>query len=196
VIASWPRIKSMAKKGGLDLILPVNQLETKELGIQRTQQSVGSSEAAYFVHKDSSWAFQGIESLKSQMIGTIQGYTYPAPLSTLLADPQHKKMQIILASDQGNQRQIKMLASARVSVVPSERLVFWYMAHTLLLAHNFKEAGVLEMPRDLAQFYIGVAAKQQPLAQDLLKWLDQGLEDIKRNRKLDDILKSYGLGPS
>jgi hypothetical protein len=88
-----------------------------------------------------------------------------------------------------------MLASARVSVVPSERLVFWYMARSLGLAHQFKEAGVLDMPHDIARFYIGVTTKQQPLAQDLLKWLDQGLEDMKRQRTLDGILKTYGVSP-
>jgi len=40
VSASWPRIKSMAKKGSIDLLIPVNQVETKELGILRTRNTV------------------------------------------------------------------------------------------------------------------------------------------------------------
>lgn len=180
VVASWPRVKELAKKRELDLLVPVNHLEAKELEILRTVHSIGTSDAAYFIHKDSKWVYRGVESLKGQTLGIIQGYTYPFPLSSYLIEPSSLKSVVRLASEQGNQRQIKMLASQRVSVAPSERMVFWYMAKQLGLSHLFKEAGVLEMPKDIAIFYVGIVPKNPALAENLLKWLDQGLEDMKR----------------
>ena len=197
VPASWPRIKSMAKKGAIDLLIPVNQAETKELEILRTRNAINQfqreSPAAYFVHKDSKWMYTGPESLKDQIIGVIQGYMYPEPLRTHLRDPLFQKKQIVLASDQGNLRQIRMLASHRVTVVPSERLVFWYTARQIGLESEFKDAGVLEMPDDLVLFYYGIVHKNKPLAKNIQQWLDEGLDAMKGGDKLKAILKKYNL---
>lgn len=197
VFASWPRIKAMAKKGAIDLLIPVNEVETKELEILRTRNAINQfqkeSPAAYFVHKDSKWAYTGPESLKDQIIGIIQGYTYPEPLSTHLQDPRYQTKQIVLASDQGNQRQIRMLASRRVTVVPSERLVFWYMARQMGLETEFKDAGVLSMPDELMLFHIGIVRKNKPQSKNIQQWLDEGLDAMKGSDKLKSILKTYKL---
>jgi polar amino acid transport system substrate-binding protein len=187
----------MAKKGGIDLLIPVNQSEVDELGVLRTQTSVNQfqkgSLAAYFVHKETKWVYSGRESLKDQSIGIVQGYTYPEPLHSHLQDPLYEAKQLVLASDQGNQRQIKMLASRRITVIPSERIVFWYMARELGLEHEFKDAGVLDMPDELAIFYIGVVKKDKPLATQLVRWLDEGMDSLKRKNQLKTILQKYGV---
>jgi polar amino acid transport system substrate-binding protein len=197
VPASWPRIKAMARKGALDLLIPVNQAETRELEILRTRLAINQlqkeSPAAYFVHKDSKWIYTGPESLKDQTIGIVQGYTYPEPLHSHLQDPQYQSKQIVLASDQGNQRQIRMLASRRVTVVPSERLVFWYIARQMGLETEFKDAGVLQMPDELVLFHIGIVQKNKPQSRNLQQWLDEGLEAMKNGDKLKSILKKYNL---
>lgn len=197
VPASWPRIKTMAKKGTIDLLIPVNQSETKELEILRTRNAINQfqkeSPAAYFVHKDSKWMYKGPESLKDQVIGIVQGYTYPEPLSTHLQDPRNQRKQIVLASDQGNQRQIRMLATRRVTVVPSERLVFWYIARQMGLETEFKDAGVLDMPDDLVLFHYGIVHKNKPQAKNIQLWLDEGLDAMKGSDKLKAILKKYNL---
>lgn len=197
VPASWPRIKAMARKGALDLLIPVNQLETKELDILRTRHAINQfqkeSPAAYFVHKDSKWLYTGPDSLKDQIIGIVQGYTYPEPLRSHLQDPQYQSKQLIVASDQGNQRQIRMLASRRVTVVPCERLVFWYRARQMTLETEFKDAGVLQMPDELALFHIGIVQKNKPQARTIQQLLDEGLEAMKSSDKLKSIMKSYNL---
>lgn len=195
--ASWPRIKAMAKKGSIDLLIPVNQVETRELGILRTRNAINQfqkeSPAAYFVHKDSKWMYTGPESLKDQTLGIIQGYTYPEPLHSHLQDPLYQKKRIVLASDQGNHRQIRMLASHRVTVVPSERLVFWYIARRIGLETEFKDAGVLDMPDDLVLFHIGIVQKNKPQSKNIQKWLDEGLDAMKGSDKIKAILKKYNL---
>jgi ABC-type amino acid transport substrate-binding protein len=153
----------------------------------------GSSFAAYFVHKDSKWVYSGRKSLKDQYIGIVQGYTYPEPLHSHLQDPLYKSKQIVLASDQGNQRHIKMLASRRITVIPSERVVFWYMARQLGLEQEFKDAGVLEMSDELAIFYISIVKKNKPLAAQLVRWLDEGIDALKRKDQLKNILQKYGV---
>lgn len=197
VPASWPRVKAMAKKGSIDLLIPVNQVETRELDILRTRHAINQfqkeSPAAYFVHKDSKWMYTGPESLKDQTIGIIQGYTYPEPLHTHLQNPQFPAKKIVVASDQGNQRQIRMLATGRVTVVPSERLVFWYIARQIGLENEFKDAGVLDMPDELALFHFGIVHKHKPLAKNIQQWLDEGLDAMKGSDKLKAILKKYNL---
>jgi ABC-type amino acid transport substrate-binding protein len=197
VPASWPRVKAMARKGALDLLIPVNQIETQELEILRTRHAINQFQkeapAAYFAHKDSKWMYIGPESLKDQIIGIIQGYTYPEPLHTHLQDPRYLSKQIVLASDQGNQRQIRMLASRRVTTVPSERLVFWYMARQMGLETEFKDAGTLPMPDELALFHIGIVHKGKPQSKDIQQWLDEGLAAMKGSDRLKSILKKYHL---
>ncbi|HET9240958.1 MAG TPA: hypothetical protein VFO10_27075 [Oligoflexus sp.] len=128
---------------------PAGEILRKSHAINQFQRE---SPAAYFVHKDSKWIYAGPDSLKDQIIGIVQGYTYPEPLRTRLQDPQYQSKQIVLVSDEGTQRQIRMLASHRVSVVPSERLVFWYTARQMGLEAEFKDAGVLQMPDDPGPF--------------------------------------------
>ncbi|WP_141732346.1 substrate-binding periplasmic protein [Oligoflexus tunisiensis] len=193
VVASWKRIRAMAKKGYVDLILPLRDAEALEMGIPRTRESIGSLQAAYFVHKTSSWVYKGVESLNGQVIAIMQGYTYIPPLSHYLADSSNKKNIVTLTSDQGNHRHMKMLATQRVTVVPSDRLVFWFIARQLGLGTEFKEAGHVKLPLNSGDFYIGITTRKKSLATDLAAWLDQGLAAMKQAHADRKILKKYHL---
>jgi len=191
--ASWPRIKVMSKKGELDLIPLLYRSEAKDLNILATDVSIGSSDIALFVHKNSVWTYSGINSLAGQIIGILQDYTYPEPLSTLLNDPVSGKNQIIMASEHGTERQIKMLASKRVSIIPAQRMVFWYKAHKERKESLFREAGALSAPKGMENFYMGIASKRQPLAQDLKKWIDQGVKELNKSGEFQKIIETYGI---
>jgi ABC-type amino acid transport substrate-binding protein len=196
VHASWPRVKRLADQGDIDLLVPINAKETEQLGILRSSQSVGRSVAAYFTHKDSAWTYEGLASLSDQTLAIVKGYTYPPPLASFLQNPQNANRIVYLTSDQSTPTQIKMLANRRVTVAPVEIAVFWHNAHKLNLANQFRAAGTLHMPANIAIFYVGISTPHNQLAEKLLKLIDQELLSLKTLGGYQQILSRYQMGPT
>lgn len=193
VEASWPRIKSMAASKSLDLFAPVNAVEAREIGILRTTHSVGESKADYFVDKNSNWTYNGVDSLITETLAIVSGYAYPPPLDAYLNDPANKHRILELASHEGTPRQIDLLRAKRATVVPAESAVFWFIAGQKGVADQFKAAGTLEMPEEIAVFYVGVATKDPVLAHNLVSWLNEGLVRLKENGEYAEILAEYEM---
>ena len=190
---SWARLKAMAQKGQLDLVVPLTRYETEELKLDRNSLPLGTIDGRLFTHKSSSWQYKGEESLKGQSMAVIREYGYPPVITSLIEDPTQKKYILTLASDLGTDQQVKMLASQRVTIVPSDRNAFLYHARRHGLENSVRIAGELPMEPLYTDLHVGIATQQPEVRKKLRQVLDKGLEDLNKNGQLTRIKARYGV---
>lgn len=193
VTASLPRIQFMAKRGDIDVVLPINQIDAQELGIARTIQSVATIEACYFVQNESRWHYGGMESFNGEVIGIVSGYKYPPGFASYLSSAESGRAHLTIAGEDAHARQIRMLGVGRITVLPADRLMFWHTARALGLHSLFREAGGMDLPKYISTFYVGVAIKNKDRLQTVLGTLEEGLGQMSKSRETQKIIKSYGI---
>lgn len=190
---SWARLKAMAQKGQLELVVPLTRYETEELKLDRNSLPLGTIDGRLFTHKNSSWQYKGEASLKGQSMAIIRDYGYPPAITAMVEDPTQKKYILTLASDLGTDQQVKMLASQRVSIVPSDRNAFLYHARRHGLENSVRIAGELPMEHLYTDLHVGIATQQPELRKKLRQVLDKGIEDLNRSGQFNRIKARYGV---
>jgi ABC-type amino acid transport substrate-binding protein len=161
--------------------------------IERNTLPLGTIDGRLFTHKNSSWQYKGEESLKGQSMAIIREYGYPPVITALVEDPAQKKYILTLASDLGTDQQVKMLASQRVSIVPSDRNAFLYHARRHGLENSVRIAGELPMEHLYTDLHVGIATQQPELRKKLRMVLDKGLDDMNKSGQLTRIKARYGV---
>ncbi len=193
VKGSWARLKAMAVKGQLELVVPLTRFETEELKLGRNSLPLGQIDGRIFAHKSSSWEYKGESSLKGQTMAIIRDYGYPPPITALIEDPVEKKNILILASDLGTDQQVKMLANQRIAIVPSDRNAFLYHARRHGLENSIRLAGSLPMDSLYTDLHVGISTRVPELRIRLREALDKGIEDLKKTGRLGQIKAKYGV---
>lgn len=193
VKGSWARLKTMAQKGQLELVVPLTRYETEELKLDRNSLPLGAIDGRLFTHKNSSWQYKGEASLKGQSMAIIRDYGYPPVISALIEDPTQKKYILTLASDLGTDQQVKMLANQRVTIVPSDRNAFLYHARRHGLESSVRIAGELPMEHLYTDLHVGIATQQPELRKKLRLILDKGIEELKKSGELRRIKARYNV---
>lgn len=193
VIGSWARLKTMAQKGDLELVVAVTRFESEELGLARNAFPLGRIDGVLFTHKTSVWRYKNEDSLKGQSIALVRDYSYPPAITRLMDDPKQKAHIITLASDQGTELQVKMLASQRVAVIPSDRNAFLFHARRLGLESMVRVAGELPMEPLYTDLHIGISARAPELRLKLRELLDNGIGMLRKSGWLDRVKAKYGM---
>lgn len=193
VKGSWARLKTMAQKGQLELVVPLTRYETEELKLDRNTLPLGQIDGRLFTHKSSSWQYKDEASLKGQSMAIIRDYGYPPVIAALVEDPEQKKNILTLASDLGTDQQVKMLANQRITIVPSDRNAFLYHARRHGLENSIRLAGSLPMESLYTDLHVGIATRVPELRKKLREVLDRGIEDMKKTGQLARIKAKYGV---
>lgn len=190
---SWARLKTLAQKGQLELVVPLTRFETEELKLDRNSLPLGKIEGRLFTHKSSTWEYKGEASLKGQSMAIIRDYGYPPVIANLIEDPAQKKNILTLATDLGTDQQVRMLANQRVTIVPSDRNAFLYHARRHGLESSIRMAGELPMENLYTDLHVGIAASYPELRKKLREVLDKGILGLQKNGQLIKIKAGYGV---
>lgn len=193
VKGSWARLKMLAQKGGLELVVPLTRFETEELKFERNALPLGRIEALLFTHKTSTWQYKDEDSLKGQSLGIIRDYGYPPVIMDLVKDPDQFKNILTLASDKGTDQQVKMLSKQRITIAPSDRNAFFFHARRQGLADTIRIAGNLPMEALYTDLHVGISAHSMELRKNLKQVLDKGIADLQKNGGLDQMKAKYGV---
>jgi polar amino acid transport system substrate-binding protein len=190
---SWARLKSMAQKGQLELVVPLTRFETEELKLDRNSLPLGQIEGRLFTYTGSTWEYKGETSLKGQSMAIIRDYGYPPVITALVEDPAQQKYILTLASDLGTDQQVKMLANKRITIVPSDRNAFLYHARRHALEGSIKIVGELPMDSLYTDLHVGISTRDPELRKKLRLALDKGIDELKKSGELGRIKMKYGV---
>jgi len=193
VKGSWVRLKMLAQKGELELVVPLTRFESEELKFDRNTLPLGRIEGMLFTHKTSTWQYKDEDSLKGQSLCIIRDYGYPPVITALMEDPEQSKNILTLTSDQGTDQQVKMLSKQRVAIVPSDRNAFLFHARRQGLEDKIRIAGTLPMDALYTDLHVGISARSPELRKKIKQVLDKGIADFQKNGRLDQLKAKYGV---
>jgi polar amino acid transport system substrate-binding protein len=189
------RSASLSKQKSLDFVSAVSEFDAEALGMEINKVPFGALRVFFYTHIDQKFEYRDVSSLKNRKLGIIQGYGLTEPLDKYVADKNNAPNIVILKGEKPNERLIRMLESRRLDTVPMTAAVFWYLYKTLKLKGQYQVAGELglEIPPNRTGIYIGTKHGDDPRIKHVMKLIDTGLTDMKKNGELEKIAAKYGV---
>ncbi len=155
------------------------------------EKEQGRMNNCFFIMKNNPWRYKGPDSLKGQMLGLVQGYGYPAIQSFI--DKNSDAVDAI-GGDNVLARNIQKLLAGRISVILEDKAVFQYTTSGMGLADKFISAGCDGTSDEKNNLYIAFTPqKNNPKSETYAKILSEGMNTIRENKMIDNILQKYGL---
>jgi polar amino acid transport system substrate-binding protein len=149
------------------------------------KEEQGLARVCFFTLPDMNWRYQGADSLKGLRVGSASGYSYGNEIDAVL----HSRGTKLDAVSGNNALQLNLekLGRHRVDVVVEYAPVMAYM-----LTHSDMELKNAGCSSGADPLYIAFSPRQ-PNSRLYAKQLSAGMERLRRNGKLTQILTRYGL---
>ncbi|WP_227515450.1 substrate-binding periplasmic protein [Marinobacter salinus] len=184
---SWARALQQASDGYIDAVVGAFVGDAPEFVFP--DEPTGYSQIFLYTHPDSSWTWQGAESLRHQTLLAINGYSYSPELDNYITAHQNNPEQVwIISGPSPLDRAIELLHQGRSDVFPEDRHVMTWELNLLGQRNALRVAGQLKK----APVYIAFSPAN-PAASELASLLSEGTRKLQRSGRLEQILARYGL---
>lgn len=183
---NWSRAIQEAKKGHINAV--VGAFKGDVPGFVLPEQELAILGNTFFVHKDSNWQYQGVESLQGHQLAAISGYDYGDELRDYIQNNSADSVTM-LGSEQPLHRGIQMLSLKRIDMLVEAEPVFWYTANLLNKADQFKVAG---SAKEFEKSYIAFSPVLDD-SQEYAQILSDGIARLRKSGELQQILSKYGM---
>ena len=120
-------------------------------------------------------------------IAVIAGYSYGPEIDYYIANPNNKVFTA--TGEDALDRNIKMLLSKRIDILVESPTIFEYKIKEMPSAVYIKELDRQHKPQGV-YFACSPSKKESEL---YVRWLDEGIVELRKNGKLKKILARYGL---
>ncbi len=185
LLAPYARALMEVDAGNVDIVPGVFESEARHLLLSKFR--IGVLQFVFFVNKENSWEFTGIESLENiEEIGVIQSYDYSVIDDYLSNNPDKTT---VISGENPATRSLKMLSRGRISAFPEDRIVGRFYAAQIDLSDQFREAGNLGDPTELLVAF----TPQSKRAKHLKSMYEKGLLELRESGELGKILEEYTL---
>lgn len=177
------------EEGTYDAILSLNSLNSKTILLSK--EKAGFLDQRFYTHKDSTWKYEGPESLQKIKIATIAGYNYTLlspELQKHISDNEKTGKVITLTGSEGPQRAFMMILSKRITTFNEAKSVFEFFTHETKTSQKFRiDASLGGCP-----LWSGFSPQGNRGAM-LRDIFDNGIRDLRKSGELNEILAKYGV---
>jgi len=183
----WRGSLKMVRKGRFDCVVGADNNDAPDFVFAK--EPWGFIKPVFYIKKDNTWRYRGIDSLRNIRLGVIGDYAYTEELERYIA--RHKdtdKVQIVFANKALRQN-IGKLMSGRLDVVIEYDIVM--------------DAKLRELGHDQDIVSVGSVTDGQPLyiacspnkanAGEYVRLFSEGFAKMRQNGELAAILQKYGL---
>ncbi|HET7844618.1 MAG TPA: transporter substrate-binding domain-containing protein [Xanthomonadales bacterium] len=157
-------------------------------GLALSTQPFGRSVNAFFVRRDATWRFDGMDSLADVHLAAIAGYSYGAELDAWLATAPAGRVERVENSRRALRQAFALLLSGRVDAVIEDELVAAALAEQMGVRDRVRDAG--RAPGDL-DLYLACAPNER--GRELAERFGNGLRAMRDSGELATILARYDL---
>lgn len=194
----YSRCLSEVSKGNCDIIAEANP-DTKEaapgvpINLLFPKKATFKYKYAFFIHKDKTWEYNGIDSFKGMRIGNIPGYDYSQvskPFDEYLFKNRSNSILVYHAfGNDGAGQILDLIAKKRVDLFSESFLFGTYLIKQNTLENKIKIAGFFKTPLVLKP---GFSPKRKDV-QKLMGIWDHGRKNIESRGEIKKYLKKYGF---
>ncbi|QKE64877.1 transporter substrate-binding domain-containing protein [Aquipseudomonas campi] len=195
LVEPWNRAQQSVQAGRYQGLIGVTprMLQKLEQPLQAPQQEQARIRGAYFTLADSTWRYNGTQSLYSERLGLIAGYGY-APIRDYIAANEGTERVQYAHGEDALQNNLNKLLHGRISLVRSDELAFRYTAKQMGLADRFRDAGGEQLGEIDRLLYIAFAPEEVcPACSEYAQILSDGMSSLRQSGELEKILARYGL---
>jgi polar amino acid transport system substrate-binding protein len=183
--ASFQRVDVNVFNGTWHILPATNSLATPSL--KMTEEPVGYLRFVFIVNKDSSWTYKNVDSLHLVTLGVIGGYSYSPEIDQYIEQYKDTEKVSLLFAENASVQNLKMLMKGRIDVYIEDETVTKHRAKQMGILEQIKVVGVaFESP-----LYCGL--KPDSSSSSLKVSIDRGIQKMKSNGELNQLLKKYEI---
>ena len=180
---AWVQCMELVKKGEFDGAGTAYFTEERAK-VYNYSESYLECPIVFFKRKDQQITWQNYEDLKPYRIGVNRGYANP---------PEFEKADFLtkrVARDPV--LNFKKLLLKQVDLIVSEKFVGYYILQTKLPGHEKNRFEPITPPLAINKLYI-LFSKKAPAIQHKIQAFNTGLQSIKNNGELKQIVSEFGV---
>ncbi len=192
VIVPWERAVEDARKGTYSGIIGARVGDAPDFIFP--DEPLGFSSNYFYVRSDSTWQFDGIESLEAISLGVIEGYSYDDKLDAYVK-LYHEDVNHIqpVSGETALQQNFEKLELKRVDAIVEDINVANNFLKQTGQKDKFKTVGE-EPDVNLSNKYVYIAFN--PVNKDskeLARILSDGMRELRKSGRLEEILSEYDV---
>lgn len=186
-VMPWERAVDAARAGRIDGVIGTVTAETPDFVYP--QQAIGSNTNVFFVRAEDTWRYRGLRSLEGVVVGIANEYSFSPGFDQYAARHRADPARLhVLYSTDPVQQGLTLLRAGRIDAFLDDRTVVnWALRHDQG-APALRESGELNK----IPLYIAFSPARGD-APATAAALDQGLEALRANGRLAEILSRYGV---
>lgn len=185
----WDDAVAAVRRGAHDCV--VGALKSDAEGFEFPNESWGMSQSAFYTLDDSKWRYSGIDSLATQRLGVIEGYSYSEQVDAYVEQHKNDPARIVMISSSGRAQMnaISRLISKKADVLVEDINVAKDTIGKLNLNGRVVMADVATEPEAL---YIA-CTPADPRGKRYAEMFSAGIAKLRASGELATILDTYNL---
>ena len=185
-ILPWARAIAEVREGKHHGIIGSGRDETPDFIFPDIE--LGKAAHTFYTRKDSSWKYEGLDSLKTINLGAILHYSYGKLYKDYILPNKGSKSVQVIGGEDALGRNIQKLTYGRIDVLIEDKTVFQHYLYKTNTPNDFSVAGVAHTEK----VYIAFSPKTKE-SKVYAKMLSTAMQELRKSGKLIDILQKYGV---
>lgn len=185
---NWARVLQEVRRGEINAAVGAGVEDAPDFLF--TETPVALSRNCFYTRPDSTWHFEGVESLASVRLGVINDYSYGEALNAYVAAQRgHNEWVQVAAGNKALDLNLSKLAHGRLDVMIENSWVVQSRLAALGRSGELREAGCREPD---VPIYLAFSPAL-PGSLRHVELFEQGLRRYRADGRLQALLKAYGV---
>lgn len=180
----WERAVDSVRAGSFDCVVGAYIEDAPDFIFP--DEHWGMDSTGFFVRDESNWQFSGLDSLRSESIAVINGYSYGEELDEMIANSTGNFQG--LGGNDALEKNIRKLEARRVDILIESPSVMLAKLDELGVT-GIKAAGTLGAPTPM---YIACSPAKASSA-EYVRLVDEGTRRLRASGELSAIMARYGM---
>lgn len=152
-------------------------------------EATGQSSNFFWINKDDTWAYKGIDSLKGKKMGVINSYSYGDEIDQPVQDKNPHF--IIVSGDDALAKMTRMTLAKRLDgFVENPNVLAYFLKDSSDYKDKFKSVGH-NVTKD-SELFVAFSPKN-PKSKIYAELMSKGIINLRKTGKLKHILKKYNI---
>lgn len=184
---NWARAIAETREGKIHGIIGASRADAPDFIIPKRPQ--GQSTNFYWANHDERWEYKKLDSVKGKKIGVINSYSYSDEIDQAIHDKNPSF--VIVSGEDALAKMIRMTEAKRLDAfIENPYVLNYWLKGMRQYNEKFKKVSKnITVDSDLFVAFSPI----NPNSKKYAEILSQGMDDLRKNGKLQIILQKYGL---
>lgn len=186
-ISDWTDAINMTRTGKNDVLVAATVGDAPDLIFPKNE--IGDSRLCFYANNSVRWKYKGLENLSKIKLGVVKSYSYGDKLDEYIKKNLENSSRLDFTL--GNaplEAMTKKLLNQKIDLIVENEYVMSHFLNNTKQNTLFKNIGCEET----VKLYMAFSPKN-PDAEKLANDFDQGIQELRKNGRLKEILQKYSI---